>query len=254
LEITLQELSSARKIIQILQEDVNAQADLGTVSTKEANSNHDLNFETVNIKLRRNKSISNKWENKNILKLQQSQPIPVVVNKYAILDSLQEESEAFQNHSRSSEVALSRNKKKCPPNTRKRKTVITGDSHARGIATKISRGLGKDYAVTRTVMPGARLQNITNFADKEVNTLVKSVTVIVMGGDKDINKNEANIGLKHLGKFVNSRQNTNIMIVTAPHRHDLQGPSCANKEVEVFNRKLHKVVKSADSVKIIKQT
>jgi len=32
LEITLQELSSARKIIQILQ-DVNAEADLGTVST-----------------------------------------------------------------------------------------------------------------------------------------------------------------------------------------------------------------------------
>jgi len=42
LEITLQELSLARKINQILQEDVNAQPDLGTVSTKEANSNHDL--------------------------------------------------------------------------------------------------------------------------------------------------------------------------------------------------------------------
>jgi hypothetical protein len=50
LEITLQELSSARKIIHILQ-DVNAQPDLGTVNTKEANSNHDLNFEKVNTKL-----------------------------------------------------------------------------------------------------------------------------------------------------------------------------------------------------------
>jgi hypothetical protein len=37
LEITLQELSSARNIIQILQEDVHAQPDLGMVSTKEAN-------------------------------------------------------------------------------------------------------------------------------------------------------------------------------------------------------------------------
>jgi hypothetical protein len=119
LEITLQELSSARKIIQILQ-DVNAQPDLGTVSTKEANSNHDLNFEKVNTKLRRKKLISSKWENNNILKLQQSQPIPVGANKYAILDSLQEESEAFQYHSRTSEVAISRNKK-CPPNTRKGK-------------------------------------------------------------------------------------------------------------------------------------
>jgi len=40
---------------------------------------------------------------------------------------------------------------------------------------------------------------------------------MVMGAANDISKNEANIGLKHLGKFVNSTQNTNIMIVTAPH-------------------------------------
>jgi hypothetical protein len=140
---------------------VNAQPDLGKVSTKEANSNHDLHSETVNIKLRRKKLISNKWEN-NILKLQQSQSIPAVVNKYAILDSPQEESEPFQNNSRTSEVALSRNKKKCSPKPRKRKTVIIGDSHARDIAAEISSGLGKDFEVTGTVMPGANLENITN--------------------------------------------------------------------------------------------
>ena len=84
MEITLQEISSARKIIQILQEGVNAKPDLGTVSTKEANSNHDLNFETVKSKLRRKKLISHKWENNNILKLQQYQPIALVFNKYAI--------------------------------------------------------------------------------------------------------------------------------------------------------------------------
>jgi len=49
-----------------------------------------------------------------------------------------------------------------------------------------------------------------------------------MGGANDISKNETNIGFKHLGKFVNSRQNTNIMIVTIPHRHDLQ-KTCVNK-------------------------
>ena len=91
LEITLQELSLSRKITQLLQEDVNAQPDFGTVSTK-ANSNHVLNFEKINTKLRRKKLISNKWENNTLLKLQQSQPITVVVNKYTISDSLQEES------------------------------------------------------------------------------------------------------------------------------------------------------------------
>jgi len=84
LEITLHEISSARKIIQILQEGVNAKSNLGTVSTKEANSNHDLNFETVNTKLRRKKLISHRWENNNILKLQHTQPIALDVNTYAI--------------------------------------------------------------------------------------------------------------------------------------------------------------------------
>jgi len=64
-------------------------------------------------------------------------------------------------------------------------------------------------------MPVASLENISNLSDKEVSTVGKSDTVIVMGGANDISKLEANFGLKHLGNFVNSRQNTNIMIVTA---------------------------------------
>jgi len=40
------------------------------------------------------------------------------------------------------------------------------------------------------------------------------------------------------------------MIVTAPHRYDLQ-KTCLNKEIEVFNRKLHNVVKTVDNAKII---
>ena len=119
-----------------------------------------------------------------------------MVNKYAILDSLQEESEAFQTHSRASEVALSRNKTKCPPNVTKRKTVIIGDSHATSIAAEISSGLGKDFEVTGTVTPGARLENITNLADKVVSTIGKSDTVVVMGGAIEVSKKEANIGLK----------------------------------------------------------
>jgi hypothetical protein len=110
--------------------------------------------------------------------------------------------------------------------------------------------LGKDFEVTRTVIPGVRLENIANLADSEISTLGKSDTVIMIGGANDINKNEADVGLKHLGKFVKNRQNTNILIVTAPHRHDLQ-ETCVNEETEVFNRKLHKTVKTADNAKII---
>ena len=100
-------------------------------------------------------------------------------------------------------------------------------------------------------MTGARLENITNLADGEVGTLGKSDTVIVIEGANDINKNEANIGLKHLGKFMKNKQNTNIMTVTAPHRYDLQETSFVNKEIEVFKGKPHNVAKTADNTKII---
>jgi hypothetical protein len=66
----------------------------------------------VDTKLRRRKIKSSKWENNNILKSQQSQPIPVVVNRYAPLDSIQEELEASQNDKRTSEIALLKKKRK----------------------------------------------------------------------------------------------------------------------------------------------
>jgi hypothetical protein len=117
---------------------------LTTTSTKITQANDLASMEGfVNTSLRRKKIKSHKWVNNNILKLLQSQPIPVVVNKYAPLDSLQEELETSQNHNRTSAVTLLRNKKKCPPNAKKRKIVVIDDSHARGYGAEISSGLGK---------------------------------------------------------------------------------------------------------------
>jgi hypothetical protein len=39
--------------------------------------------------------------------------------------------------------------------------------------------------------------------------------------------------------------------LAAPLRHDLQESSCISKEVQVFNRKLHKIFKARDNVKIL---
>jgi hypothetical protein len=36
----------------------------------------------------------------------------------------------------------------------------------------------------------------------------------------------------HLGKFVTSRQNTNIMTVTAPHRHNLRMCEFGNRGIQ----------------------
>jgi hypothetical protein len=110
---------------------------------------------------------------------------------------------------------------------------------------------GKDFEVSGMVMPGATLKNITNLSAKGISTLGKKDVVITWGGANDINKYEVNNGLKYLKNFININQNTNIIVVTAPHRHDLQESSCVNREVDVFNRKLHKIVKIMDNVMLL---
>ena len=50
-----------------------------------------------------------KQKNKNAIKIQESQHIAAVVNKYAKLNSLQKESEAFQKHFSTSKVTLFNN-------------------------------------------------------------------------------------------------------------------------------------------------
>jgi hypothetical protein len=45
--------------------------------------------------------------------------------------------------------------------------------------------------------------------------------------------------------------NTNNIIITAPTRHDLPETSCVNKEIQVFNKKLHELMKSMDNAPIV---
>lgn len=129
--------------------------------------------------------------------------------------------------------------------------IVIGDSHARGVAAEISSNLGHAFEITGSVAPGARLEHITNLADDKITSLGKRDTVIMIGGANDINKNEANLGLCHLRKFIENRRNTNILVMTAPHRYDLQESSCVNSEIMKFNRKLCKVSKSAGNVEIL---
>jgi lysophospholipase L1-like esterase len=100
-------------------------------------------------------------------------------------------------------------------------------------------------------MPGAGLQNITNLAKSEVTTLTKSDMVTVCGGSNDVYRNESQIGLNSLKSFVNLRTNTKVLILTLPQRYDLTEDSCMNKEINSFNRQLHKIMENKEIVKIL---
>jgi hypothetical protein len=66
------------------------------------------------------------------------------------------------------------------------------------------------------VMPGARLQNIVQTCEQEVNSLNTDDMVILWCGYNDAAKNETNNGLKHLTKFTNRNKNTKFKLISAP--------------------------------------
>ena len=128
----------------------------------------------------------------------------------------------------------------------KKEIIILGNSHVRGCA----RELGKEFEVSGTKMLGSGLANITALAHEEILNLTSDDAVAIWGGSNDVNRNETSLGLRHLKNFINHRSNTNILAIAAPHRRDLQETSFINNEVQVFNRKLHKIFKARENVKI----
>jgi cell fate (sporulation/competence/biofilm development) regulator YmcA (YheA/YmcA/DUF963 family) len=93
--------------------------------------------------------------------------------------------------------------------------------------------------------------NVTQLAKNEISSLTKKDAVIIWGGANDISRNATMKGLKVLHDFVNQRSNISIIIVTAPHRHDLLAESCVNSEVKTFKRKLFKIMKTRSGVRIL---
>ena len=87
------------------------------------------------------------------------------------------------------------------------------------------------------------MKAVTESINLKTEKLTRKDVVILCGGTRDIAKNEANIGLRHISQFANTAADTNVIVMYAPTRFDLQPSSCVNKEVASFNRKLLKSMK-----------
>jgi len=74
---------------------------------------------------------------------------------------------------------------------------------------------------------------------------------VIWVGTQDVGKNETNKGIHKLKQFIDSHSLTNFIVLSVPHRHDLDPNSCVNNEVKVFNRKLKKCLKLCINTRII---
>jgi hypothetical protein len=126
---------------------------------------------------------------------------------------------------------------------KEKKIVVIGDSHAWGCTIEIANLVGKSCEVTDMVMPGARNKTISSVTDKEISNLSKEDIVIVWSGANDIKLNKTNIGHMHIRNFIHSHANTNILIMTDPHRYNLKESSCYDKEIHTYSCKLKKMLK-----------
>jgi hypothetical protein len=67
----------------------------------------------------------------------------------------------------------------------------------------------------------------------------------------DISKNNSAKGLTQTMDFVRRNQQTNIILITIPHKFDLDNLSGVSKEVKAYNRNLNKIVNHFDRITLV---
>jgi hypothetical protein len=131
------------------------------------------------------------------------------------------------------------------------KVVIIGHSHATGYAAEVKHLLNNKFEVLGMVNSGSGMEFIKDTAKVKLHQLTKNDVVVVWGGSNDIARNNSTKGMKNILEFVMNATHTNVIIMSAPHRHDLIRNSCVNKKMKAFNRKLCKRLKRFKKVKMI---
>jgi RNase H-fold protein (predicted Holliday junction resolvase) len=136
-------------------------------------------------------------------------------------------------------------------NKKKTKIVILGESHARGCASEVQHNLDHTFEIQGSVKPGANLEGIVTFPTDTTTNLTKKDVVVIWGGTLDIGRNKSKKTLQQIRNFVQNHNQTNVIVMSAPYRHDLDSYSCVNKEVTVYNKKLKKYIKIFDNTQIV---
>jgi len=173
--------------------------------------------------------------------------IPVINNRYNLLPL----SEKCKNSETTSLNVVQQIRGIKSSNKKRNKIVILGVSHARGCASEVQHNLDHTFEIQGIMKPGANLEGIITSPTDATTNLTKKDVVIIWGGTRVIGRNESKKALQQISNFIQHYNQTNVIVMSAPYRHDLDSDSCVNKEVTVYNRKLKKHLKVFDNIQII---
>jgi hypothetical protein len=107
------------------------------------------------------------------------------------------------------------------------------------------------FNVTGITKLNANTESITSPAHFKAENLTKKDRLIFYGGTIDISRNETIKGIRSLKAFAHRTVNTNVILLEAPHRHDLPPSSCINKEVTLFRKRSHSLATTFNHVKVL---
>jgi hypothetical protein len=92
---------------------------------------------------------------------------------------------------------------------------------------------------------------ISTTANEERKTLRSEDVLVIWGGLNNVSKNNTREAISNVSELVKESKDANIVLISAPHRHDLIPESCVNKEVWKYNRLMRKVAKLYTNVKFL---
>lgn len=141
--------------------------------------------------------------------------------------------------------------KECGTTGNKHKVIILGDSHGRGCASELNTQLDKSFDVIGFVKPGAPIEEILKTRTNDVMKLTKDDFLVILGGANDVAKNESKNIIHELNKHITTFKETNVIVMSVPHRYDLIESSCVNKEITFSNRKVTKWAKPLTNTTVL---
>jgi len=133
------------------------------------------------------------------------------------------------------------------------KVKIIGDSPLKGSAARINQYLNTKFEVCSFIKPGACTNQIVHSQEMEFMSLGRKDAIVINGGTNDIGNNSSKINgsLVMMPQFMQKYNNTNMIFVNIPQRHDLAKDSRTNLEIQAFNAKLSNTAKLFSHVTLV---
>jgi lysophospholipase L1-like esterase len=133
---------------------------------------------------------------------------------------------------------------------------IIGDSHFKGSATRLNQYLNTKFEICSLIKSGARANHLVLSQEKELKCLGKNDVTFIRGGSNDIdrsNSKESGI-LALMIHFIQKYNNTNIIILNIPHRHNLANVAKINSCIQAYNSKLKNILKAFKHVSLVEMS